>query len=92
MLSQNQSCVRSIPLSEAFYRLNQLFLEKFKNKIKYIMEKNYIKTTKSPYGALVLFEEKNNNTKCCQLCFFGGKLWTILMESTLGLKIMKKKD
>jgi len=55
------------------------------------MEWNYIRTSKSPYGALVLFEDKNNNTKCCHLCFFGGKIWIILMKSTLGLKIMKKK-
>lgn len=81
----------STPPSKAFFRLNQLFLEEFKNKIKYLMKRNYIRTSKSPYGALVLFEDKNNNIKSCHLCFFGvGKLWIILMESILGLKIMKK--
>ncbi len=78
------------PPSKALCELNQLFLEEFKNKIKYLMERNYIKTSKSPYGALVLFEDKNNDIKHCHLCFLGGKVWIILMESTLGLKIMKK--
>ncbi len=56
------------------------------------MKKMYIKTTKSPYGALVLFEDKNNNTKWCHLCFLGVNFGYFLMESTLCLKIMKKKD
>lgn len=36
----------STPPSNAVFRLNQLFLEEFKNKIKYLMKRNYIRISK----------------------------------------------
>lgn len=49
---------RSTPPFRALYRVNQKECEEHKNHIHDLMEKNYIRSSKSPYETLVLFVHK----------------------------------
>ena len=48
------------PPSKAPYRLNQKELEELKSQLDKFLAKGYIRQSKSPYGALVLFVDKKD--------------------------------
>lgn len=50
----------SEPPSKALYRLNQIELVKIKKQLSELLAMGYIRTTKSSYGAPVLFAKKND--------------------------------
>ena len=51
-----------IPNSKAPYQMNILELNKLKLQLKELIENNYIRPSVSPWGALVLFIKKKDNT------------------------------
>ena len=53
------------PPSKAPYRLNQKELEELKSQLDELLAKGYIRQSKSPYGAPVLFVDKDGKLRLC---------------------------
>jgi hypothetical protein len=57
---------RATPPSKAPYRLNQKELEELKRQVNNLFSHGYIRQSKSPYGAFVLFvNKKRSKLKMC---------------------------
>ena len=52
----------AIPSSKAPYRMNILELNELKSQLKELINKNYIRPSVSPWGALVIFVKKKDGT------------------------------
>ena len=52
----------AVPSSKAPYRMNILELNELKSQLKELIGKNYIQTSVSPWGAPVIFVNKNDRT------------------------------
>ena len=53
------------PPSKAPYRLSQKELEELKSQLDELLAKGYIRQSKSPYGAPVLFVDKDGKLRLC---------------------------
>ena len=52
----------AVPISKAPYRMNILELNELKSQLKELIDKNYIRPSVSPWGALVIFVKKKDGT------------------------------
>jgi hypothetical protein len=67
------------PLTKAPYQMNHEELEELKVQLEELLIKGYIKPSKSPYGALVLFVHKNDET--LKMCVDYSALNKVIMKN-----------
>ena len=54
----------AVPISKSPYQMNILELNELKSQLKELIDKNYIRPSVSPWGALVIFVKKKDGTLC----------------------------